>query len=77
MAEACRGLDTSGELDNIKCPVLVIGSESDNVLGGAASHDIAEKLGCKLFMYEGYGHAVYDEAPDYKQKIWDFFNDED
>ena len=77
MAEACRGLDTSDELGKIKCPVFVIGSESDNVLGGAASHEIAEKLGCKLFMYEGYGHAVYDEAPDYKQKIWDFFNEED
>lgn len=73
MAEACRGFDVYGELGRITCPVLVIGSDDDKVLGGAASAEIAEKLGCGLYMYAGYGHAVYDEAPDYKQRLLDFF----
>ena len=26
----------------------------------------------KLFMYIGYGHAVYDMAPDYLKRVRDF-----
>lgn len=76
MAAACNGFDVYDELERISCPVLVIGAENDRVLGGAASREIAEKLGCRLYMYEKYGHAVYDEAPDYKQKIFDFFGED-
>ncbi len=60
-------------LKKIKCPVFVIGSKADKVLGGGSTEMLAEKLDCKLFIYEGFGHAVYDEAPDYKQKILEFF----
>ena len=31
--------------------------------------DLAEALGCGLYVYEGYGHAVYDEAPDYLARV--------
>ena len=75
MVEACVGYDIYAELDRISCPVLVIGDKDDKVLGGAASVEIAEKLGCELYMYDGYGHAVYDEAPDYKQRLMDFFSE--
>lgn len=75
MSEACRGFDVYDELDKITCPIFVIGTNDDRVLGGTASVDIAEKLGCRLYMYDEYGHAVYDEASDYKQRIMDFFNE--
>ena len=74
LAKACVEFNAYAELDRIKCPVLVIGSRKDKVLTGEASSEIAEKLGCEIYMYDGYGHAVYDEAPDYKNRIAEFFN---
>lgn len=74
MAEGSRGFDVTSELEGIRCPVLVLGSRDDRVLGGAASEVIARHLGprAELFMYDGYGHAAYDMAPDYKQRILRF-----
>lgn len=69
---ALKGFDIYDGLSKIKCPVLVIGSWQDKVLPPESSVDIARKLSCDLFMYSGYGHAVYDEAPDYKKKLLDF-----
>ena len=76
LAKGVKGFSSERVLGRIKCPVFVIGTKADKVLGGAASERLAEKLGCKLFMYENYGHAVYDEAPDYKQRMMDFFDGE-
>ena len=73
-----KGFDVTGDLKKIKCPVLVIGSMDDHVLGHSASFRIAEALGRKkgpvLQMYDGYGHAAYDLAPDYKESILRFFS---
>lgn len=75
MAESIDGFDMRDELEKISCPVLVIGSRDDNVLGGEASEQIAAGLKCphELYMYDGCGHAVYDLAPDYKERLLRFF----
>lgn len=75
LARGAEGTNAYDELDKIKCPVLVLGAADDRVLGSAASEKIAEKLGCSCYIYENYGHAVYDEAPDYKDRIAAFFAD--
>lgn len=72
MANATDGFDVYDKLDGINCPELVLGAEEDKVLGAQASVDIAEKTGAQLFIYEGYGHAVYDEAPDFLDRVYDF-----
>ena len=74
MSEGMRGFDAREELRRIACPVLALGSRDDQVLGGEASMEIASYLGdqCRLYMYEGYGHAAYDCAPDYKNRILQF-----
>jgi pimeloyl-ACP methyl ester carboxylesterase len=59
-------------LDKIKCPVLVLGGGRDKVVTGAASEEIAEKLGCGIHMYDSLGHAAYEEAKDFNQVIYDF-----
>lgn len=78
LADSLEGFDISDQIQNIKCPVLVMGSEDDKVLGSESSNDIFNAIGnrseSKLFMYNGYGHAVYDLAPDYKQRLLDFFS---
>lgn len=76
LAEGIRDFDVTDRLGNITCPVLILGSKDDSVLGGEASEEIAEKLkdrpDCELFLYDGYGHAVYDLAPDYKTRMLRF-----
>ena len=64
------------DLKQVKCPVLVLGSRDDNVLGGNACPEITNILSsvtdCELYMYDGYGHAVYDLAPDFLDRIKTF-----
>lgn len=74
LANACLSFDCYDELSSIKCPILVIGSKGDKVLTAEGSTEIADALGCEIYLYdENYGHGVYDEAPDYVQRCLDFF----
>ena len=72
--KAIDDFDVYGELDKISCPTLVIGAEGDKLLPPQHSRRIAKKLGCELYLYGAeYGHCVYDEATDYGQRIFNFF----
>lgn len=76
LAKACREYDCNGELSRVKCPTFVIGSEGDRVATAQASNEIARALGCKKYIYDNsFGHAVYDEAPDYKERCLNFLNE--
>ena len=73
-ARAITGFDARGELEGIGCPTLVIGVEGDKVVTTEASRELAEILGCGCHIYgSGYGHCVFDEAPDYKRRLYEFF----
>lgn len=77
LAQACLTCDTYDHLDRITCPVLVIGGGQDRVVTAGASEELAEKLGCELFLYEHLGHAAYEEARDFNQRVYDFFAKEE
>ncbi|MBQ6342198.1 MAG: alpha/beta hydrolase [Anaerolineaceae bacterium] len=76
IAGGLNGFDIVNELGKIKCPVLVIGDREDRVLDAQSSVEIAEHLRKlpenELYLYEGYGHAVFDTAPDYKERVYRF-----
>ena len=72
LAAACLTCDAYDELDKIQCPVFVIGGKQDKVVGAEASYEIAQKLGCEIYMYEGLGHAAYEEAGDFNNKVYEF-----
>lgn len=72
LAKACLTCDTYDMLDRIQCPVLVLGGRQDKVLTGAASEEMARKLGCRLHMYDSLGHAAYEEARDFNRIVYDF-----
>ena len=74
LAKACFTCNTYEELNKIKCPVFVIGGTKDKIVTGEASKEIAEKLGCEIYMYEDLGHAAYEEAKDFNQKVLGFLN---
>ena len=72
-ANSCLTHDTSAVLGQIRCPVLVIGGSDDRIVTGEASVELAGQIpDCRLYMYEGLGHALYEEAPDFLQRISDF-----
>ena len=76
LTEGMKGFDITDRLQDIICPVLIIGSKDDAVLGPEGSEQIAEKMknlpGVALYLYDGYGHAAYDLAPDYKERLLRF-----
>ena len=75
MMRACEKMDFSPLLPMIRCPAFVISSWDDRTLTPALGAELAQRLRCQLFMYSGYGHAVYDEAPDYKERILKFLHE--
>ncbi len=71
--QAAKGFDTSEELYKVKVPVLVLGSLKDRIFSFEEMNRIVEILHCDSYFYEGYSHAVYDEAQDIKDRILEFF----
>lgn len=74
LARACDGFNAYDELYKVKCTVLVLGAGADKVVSPQGSREIAGKIsGSELYIYEGASHSVYDEAPDYLDRILSFF----
>ena len=77
LAAGTKGFDLRGGLSAIRCPALVLGAEDDGVLGPDAAGELfAEFAGnpaAALHTFRGYGHAAYDLAPDYKERLLRFF----
>ena len=76
LARGTRGFNVTDRLDRIRCGVLIIGVYEDAILDSDATMEIAERLDdrpdFRLYMYVGYGHAAYDTAPDYRDRIQRF-----
>ena len=77
LAEGTKNFDITDRTGEIRCPVLAAGSEDDEVLGAGAIREIIEKLsdkaGSESIVYNGYGHAAYDTAPDFRERLYSFF----
>ena len=80
LAQGLHGFDMTDMMKDIRCPVLAMGDTHDAVLGATALSEIAEQMkdnpNFEAYMYHGYGHAAYDTAPDYTQRLYRFFNGE-
>ncbi len=76
LAGSLHGFDCAVRLQQIHCPVLLLGSKDDGVLGAEATEMLADRLQhnpfVEIHLYDGYGHAAYDTAPDYKERILRF-----
>ena len=75
LANSCLTCNTYDRLGEIRSPVLVLGARKDRIVTARASEEIAEKLGCGIYMYDDLGHSAYEEAPDFNKRIYDFFTD--
>ena len=75
-AQAILSFDGVRDLSRIECPALILGGEEDRIVGPEASRLMHERIpGSQLHMYPGLGHAAYEEAPDFNQRIFDFFTE--
>lgn len=77
LAGGTAGFDVTDRLNEIACPVLVLGAADDAVLGENAYRELVdgrtkEPL-FEAYLYEGFGHAAFDTAPDYKKRLMQFF----
>ena len=77
LARGTPGFDVTPELYKIACPVLLLSAADDAVLGPDAGDEIEKALGGRpdfeRHIYDGFGHAAYDTAPDYRERMYRFF----
>lgn len=70
LTDAIERFDYDKELAEITCPVLITGSAGDRVFGPESAPLLAEKTRGELHMYPAeFGHAVYDESPDFLPQL--------
>ena len=78
LASGCDSFDASEEIKSIECPVLVTGDTDDAIFGEKALYDIENQMknnpDFEKYLYSGFGHAVYDMAPDFTQRLYSFFS---
>ncbi len=72
-ANAILGFDARNELNRIICPTFIIGGEADKSIGVQASREIKDCIvNSELYVYPGLGHAAYEEAKDFNQRVFRF-----
>ena len=72
LASTVLDFDCYDRLSEIKCPTLVLGGALDKITTPEASVEIAERLNCEYHIYPEYGHAAYEEAKDFNDRIYAF-----
>jgi proline iminopeptidase len=70
-----RRFDFTGQLEAIRCPTLVLGSEGDWICPAAQSRLIAQRIpGAELKMFHNSGHLIaQDENEAYLAAVRGFF----
>ena len=72
-ANAILGFDAYEELCKIICPTYIIGGAEDKTVGAKASYEMKEQIEhSELYIYKGLGHAAYEEAEDFYERVYDF-----
>ncbi len=75
-ARAIAGFDVRADLASIRCPTLILGGGNDHIVGAQAAREMHERIiGSKLHIYPRLGHAAYEEAPDFNDRIFRFLTE--
>lgn len=73
MADACLTHDAYEVLHNMTCPTLILGGAEDKIVSAEASKELAAQIsGSTLYLYEGLGHGLYEEAKDFLERVMEF-----
>lgn len=75
-AESIRNFTAEKKIACIQCPVLLAGDEKDDVFGIEPTIELTNALcfnpNLETELYSGYGHALYDTAPGFKERMYRF-----
>ena len=72
-AEAILSFDAREELGGIACPTLVIGGGEDRIVSPSAAEELHDLIpGSELYIYPELGHAAYEEAGDFNERVYRF-----
>ena len=72
-ASAILKFDCRSELSRIGCPTLIIAGSNDLTVGKEAAAEMNRAIpGSELYIYEGLGHGVYEEAKDFYDRVLEF-----
>ena len=72
-AYAILDFDARAELPKIGCPTLIIAGEDDHTVGNEAPFVINRSIpDSEIYIYKGLGHAAYEEAKDFYDRIYRF-----
>ncbi|MDO5573533.1 MAG: alpha/beta hydrolase [bacterium] len=74
-ADSCRKHNAYDRLTEMKCATLILGGRRDQIVGAQASEEMAERISnSKLYMFENYGHAAYEEAMEFNSQVRKFLS---
>lgn len=74
-ARAILSFSATEELGRVTCPTLIIGGEADKIVGIEASRIIHERIsGSQLHIFHELGHAAYEEAKDFNERVFGFLD---
>ncbi len=75
-AQACLTHHAFDDLPKIKCKTLIIGGDTDRVVGKNTSEEMAKEIKhSSLILYKGQGHGAYEEIKTFDAEIRKFFLD--
>ena len=77
LAKACLTCNTYERLKEIETKIFIFGAGLDQVVGIEASLEMINEVGCSYYIYERLGHAAYEEAKDFNQRVMAFLEEED
>lgn len=74
-AEACMSHDCLENISNINCLTLIIAGGKDKILGLDGSLKLNELIkNSEIYIYKNYSHGAYDEARDFKKRVYNYLN---
>ena len=72
-ARAILSFDAREDLSRIRCPVLILAGSEDRTVGTEAARELRALIpGSELYVYEGLGHGVFEEAKDFYDRVFAF-----
>ena len=72
-AHSILAFDAFDRLGTVACPTLILAGEDDKIVGVEASREMRQRIpNSTLHVYPGLGHAAYEEAADFYERIFRF-----
>ncbi len=72
-ADAILNFDARSELQGIRCPTLIIAGSDDRTVGKNAALELNRAVAdSELYVYDGLGHGLFEEAKDFYERVFHF-----